>query len=542
LEDGTATVWDLSKEPYSTLPLVGHIRAISSASFTADGRQLVTNSRDGTVRLWKLDSNPPTSIIVTDRSGSLDEVLISPGGTLIALVHDKSVRLWRVERNGRLAEDSDELRGHPERIWAATFSRDGRRLVTASADGNAILWDALGPSVQPRVLIGHSQRVDNAAFSPGGSLIATASADRTLRLWRTADRDDAGVVLQGQRARANALAFSPDGLRLAAVSEGQSGVRLWSIERPDSPIELATSGWNPTKVAFSRDGHWLATGGGTSSSVLEPGQGNVTYASVLLYNLEDPLAPPKALVGHTKSVTSVTFSPDGGSLMTSSFDGTVRIWDLSQRVGESVVLPAGKWGIFQATFGANGRLVAAAGADHEVRLWQLKPGGEWSDVVLRGHSDGVNSVAFNPDGRLLASASGDGSIRVWDVASRRAVSVLEGHTDDVRSVSFSPDGRWILSASNDGTARLWAVNGKYRRGLELRAGEGQVTSASFRPDGKMIMVSSADGTVRLWPLPTRDELTTAARRVLTRCLTAAQRGAFGLREVPTSSDVSSGCR
>jgi WD40 repeat protein len=126
-----------------------------------------------------------------------------------------------------------------------------------------------------------------------------------------------------------------------------------------------------------------------------------------------PLEP--LLIGHTASVASVAFSPDGQTLASGSGDGTIRLWDVATRQS-------------------------------------LEP-------PLTGHFYPVHSVAFSPDGQTLASGSEDRTMRLWDVANRRPLGPpLIGHTAPVWSVAFSPDGQTLASSGGDTAIILWDVS------------------------------------------------------------------------------------
>ena len=146
------------------------------------------------------------------------------------------------------------------------------------------------------------------------------------------------------------------------------------------------------------------------------------------------------------------------------------------------------------------------------------------------------SAAFSPDGKRIVTASGDNTARLWDAATGKQIGTpLAGHESWawVHSAAFSPDGKRIVTASADKTARLWDAESGKQIGAPLVGHEGVVNSAAFSPDGKRIVTASWDKTARLWDVfATTQQLVSAAKAAIPRCLTVEQRAKFFLSPEP----------
>ncbi|OOF90635.1 hypothetical protein ASPCADRAFT_519059 [Aspergillus carbonarius ITEM 5010] len=198
--------------------------------------------------------------------------------------------------------------------------------------------------------------------------------------------------------------------------------------------------------------------------------------------------------GHSMSVLSVAFSPDGRTLATGSHDGTIKLWDTATGVeqrtltGHASIVPS-------VAFSPDGCTLASGSDFGTVKLWNTATGVE--QRTLTGHSDIVWSVAFSPDGRTLASGSHDGTIKLWDTATGVEQRTLTGHSHWVLSVAFSPDGRTLASGSADSTIKLWDT----ATGVKQRTLTGHssiVPSVAFSPDGCTLASGAYDSTVKLW--------------------------------------------
>ena len=198
--------------------------------------------------------------------------------------------------------------------------------------------------------------------------------------------------------------------------------------------------------------------------------------------------------GHTDWVSGVAFSPDGQKILSCSDDTTVRMWDAA--TGKRIRSLSGHGEIVNSVaFSPDGKLAVVGGNDKALTLWDVQSGKEVR--TLKGHAGWVLAVTFSADGKYLASGSEDSTVKLWDAKTGKVVRTLTGHKETVFSVAFSPDGQTLVSGSHDNTARLW--NLQTGQVVYVLSGHGDwVNGVAFSPDGQTVASASKDKTVRLW--------------------------------------------
>jgi len=241
---------------------------------------------------------------------------------------------------------------HGLQLASVQFSPDGQRIVTASRDKTARVWDAKTghPVTEP---LKHEQAVGSAQFSPDGKRVVTASYDFTARVW-----------------------------------DAQTGRPVTSPLEHDSPVICAQ---------FSPDGKRVVTASSDFTARVWDAQTG---------------QPVTAPLKHRNQVNSAQFSPDGKRVVTASSDGTARVWDARTGLPLSEPLKHGS-SVNSAEFSPDGKRVVTTSSDGTARVWDAQTGQQMSEPLKHGST--VTSVQFSPDGKRIVTTSQDGIARAWDV-------------------------------------------------------------------------------------------------------------------------------
>jgi WD40 repeat protein len=408
---------------------------------------------------------------------------LSAGAMLLAAVQEPaSARGWTALASEAVASSSlfATLRGHGGPIGSAAWSRDGRRVVSASDDGTVRVWSADGKG-DPVVLGGHDKPVRFAVLSPDDRRVLTTSMDGTARIWNV-DGSGSPVVL-GERAVSPGCppAWSPDGRRVL-VATAANVVQVWDA-RGTGKVDLAGHTGPVTVAVFLPDGERVLTASRDRTA-------RVWSA--------DAAGTAEIFRGHEGAVLAAVPSPDGARFISASADGTARIWDAANRA-PAVVLDGHTGSVLSAAWHPEGDRVVTGSEDRTARVWSAD--GRASPVVFSGHGGAVTFVAFRPGGRYVATASTDGTARVWPEQGGASL-VLRGHEAPVLFAAWSPDGTRILTATADEGRRTIDRVVRIFRPAQLeslaRPRQAFFHAVAFGLGGELVISAHDDRTVRAW--------------------------------------------
>jgi RNA polymerase sigma factor (sigma-70 family) len=443
------------------------------------------------------------------RAGGARLALSADGKTIVAVTGGPQIKFWDAE-TGKLSGQRELPTAPSNEVF---LSPDGRTLVIQmrGSDPTIDVWDIPSGKRLRRLRFAQKGGIYRAAFSADGKRLAVVEWGANDIILHLADIGSGeSRILKGNKGPPQSLVFSADGKLLAMTEHGR--VSCWHVAR-DEPLwqaEIYTQA-----LAFTPDGRVL---------IASPG-----YKSPSWHCWEAATGKPAEGVRLPQGYgyANLVVAPDGRTLVfaqplgVAGADHRVRLWDL--RLGTLLrTLPiTGDIG----PFAPDGRSFLTNNGI--LQRWELATGRPLlPDTDALGHRANVLGVVYSPDGHLLASTADDGTIRLWELATARPLQVLYGHERWACGLAFTPDGKLLVSGGVEGELYVWDMEaGREIRRIPLhdaRAGEKKqhVWRLHVTPDGRTVVVLGYDPQQAGAGLPegivTSWDLATGRRKTLAR--------------------------
>lgn len=567
---GLITNFDFAKINRDNLMRTGHNKEITSVCFSPKGDTILTSSKDGVAIIWDIETCSEIATLYGHK-GEIRFASFSSDGKFILtqsfdLSYNQCVKIWDATRYMEIGTYSPDS----GLVSTVCFSPDSSKLLITSFEENVIIWDIKNSRIDS-VIRGKNQTITRAEYVLNGNIILTISNEGILTLW------DANTYVQIKQ-RDLSIEGKPD-LVPSADTSSYFVNHVLDIEEKemigliDNVVTESISRKPYVKTANSvlaisygeeielwdcllQEKKGLINGNLRNACFSSDGQKIAIASSDDSIEIWDISSCNKmiSLSGHSNTITSLSFNTCGNLLLTTSWDGTAKIWEIKSGREIGVLSDRNKDWVTLGCFSPDGKkIITVSDGEGATKLWDLVAFNEIGSFrqsfhhsqfgcyaqncnryaislsdsdseaivcnsinnkvenVLIGHKNRINSICFCSDNKKVATASDDGAVKIWDVKSGLELGHLVGHKDDVIDISFNLNGDKLISSSRDGTAKIWDM----RTMREIRSFAekdsyfvNQILSARFSPDDKMVVTISYNHKAKIWATESGDMLCT----------------------------------
>ncbi|MFB2934156.1 WD40 repeat domain-containing protein [Aerosakkonemataceae cyanobacterium BLCC-F154] len=296
------------------------------------------------------------------------------------------------------------LTGHSNAINSLAISLG--QILASGSRGEIRLWDLTTGqlistlSEYPWVKTWEIDEINALAFNPDDRTLVSGGTDTTLKIWHPG-AEDLIDILEQHNGVVRCLSFNANGQILASGGDDRK-IYLWNRRQREASGTISWGDGVPHSLTFSHDGLFIASGSYRKIKIwcLQDETGSESPSAKLLHTL----------TAHSHIVTGLIFCPDRQTLISSSRDGTIKLWHW--KTGKLIhTIKEDTGAIYAIALHPNGEIIATGSEDNTLRLWHLATGKLLG--IFTSHTQPINAVAFTPDGQTLVSASQDKTIKVW---------------------------------------------------------------------------------------------------------------------------------
>jgi len=211
--------------------------------------------------------------------------------------------------------------------------------------------------------------------------------------------------------------------------------------------------------------------------------------------------PVKLLKGHSHFISDVVMTSDGNHIISSSWDKSMRLWDIKSGDVEKKFIGHSK-DVLSVAINKENKFIVSGSRDKSIKIWN-SIGENTSNLVENGHTGWVSCVKFSPDSSQIVSSGWDRVVKIWNFKNHKLLTNLIGHQAFINSVTVSPDGSLCASGGKDGVAMLWDLKkGEHLYSLDQ---ESQIHSLAFSPN-KYWLCAATDKNIRVWDLEKKETI------------------------------------
>lgn len=516
--DRGVEIWNVESGQLERI-LTGHTDIVDTVSWSPDGSKIASGSHDATIKIWDAESGDLIRTIAQGYGG-----LWSPDGSKllgIDSLNPTAIKIWRADGSLLQRIITDHFRYLSGLVWSpdgSMVASSGGHVGLDAFDNVLYVWNAQSGTLVNFIVVNHTQRISSLSWSPDGSSLATSSYDLTIRFWEVMT-GNLLRILTGHDRWVYSLSFSADSSRMVS-SAGDRTMRIWDVSTGQLLRTVSTDPnalYAEGSMRWSLDGSTITSHNGTEIHFWDSTSGELIGT----------------WLGHTLSMRSAAWSPDGSRIAAGSIDQTIKIWDASTGMLSST-LSGHTSGVESLAWSSNG-LIASGSLlfENVVKIWDGETGalirtfprqiGEvlglaWSpdnsriatldllqvniwDVetgnLIRTIDGTPSSLAWSPDASVLAIGRRNDTIQFWNPELGELIGTI-ATADRAMALAWSPEGSRLAAGYAGPGLDVWDVRSRTRI-LALPGHRfGQILSLSWSSDGSVIASASNDATAKIW--------------------------------------------